>query len=110
MMRYRDCSLLAVFFASAALLGWATPPGSDYVSWAPDGQRAYVQLTRDHVTEQMVVDSSGNVLWSQADAKDAGLAWMPDSRHVIVARNVAPKSWDDYAHVLGQTRSLYVMA
>ena len=65
----------------------------DYIHWSPDGQHALVQGKDD----TWLIDSSGAILGKATDAR----AWLPDSRHVIADRAVKPKTWDEYAQLLG---------
>lgn len=70
----------------------------------PDGRRAFVTSTSKRSTF-ILIDSSGNSLGPIAGKNEAVLGWMPDSAHVIVMRTVAPRSWRDYAQVLGPDRA-----
>jgi hypothetical protein len=65
----------------------------EFIRWAPDGQHAFVQGD----DETWLIDSSGAILGKATDAR----AWLPDSRHVIADRAVAPTNWDEYAQLLG---------
>jgi len=65
----------------------------DFIHWSPDGQHAFVQ-GNDGI---WLVDSSGAILGPATDAR----AWLPDSHHVIAVRAVKPKTWDEYAQLLG---------
>ena len=106
-----------VLGALVALLAGCGPPDIQYVNWAPDGQRAFVSSGRmspqktlgTYVVDQMMIDASGKRL-SLQPGHEGVLAWMPDSRRVIIARWSPARDWHDYAQVLGPTRSLYVKA
>ena len=65
----------------------------DFIHWAPDGQHAFVQGNDG----TWLIDISGAILGPATDAR----AWWPDSRHVIAIRAVKPKTWDEYAQLLG---------
>ena len=65
----------------------------DFIHWAPDGQHAFVQGNDG----TWLVDSAGAILGPATDAR----AWLPDSHRVIAVRDVKPKTWDEYAQLIG---------
>jgi hypothetical protein len=65
----------------------------DFIHWAPDGQHAFVQ----GADGTWLIDSTGKILGKATDAR----AWLPDSHHIIADRAVKPKTWDEYAQLLG---------
>ena len=65
----------------------------EFILWSPDGQHAFVEGFDD----TWLIDSSGAILGKATNAR----AWLPDSHHIIAVRTVKPKTWDEYAQLLG---------
>ncbi len=88
-----ECRRFLNYLGCGLLLLTAGCDLHDFIHWAPDGQHAFVQ--GDNGT--WLIDSSGAILGKATDAR----AWLPDSQHVIAVRAVKPKTWDEYAQLLG---------
>jgi len=63
--------------------------------WSPDGKWMTV-LTGDDAKDMLIVDSDGHVQAGRLQGVDVA-TWFPDSRHLLVARELQAKTWDSAA-------------
>lgn len=75
----------------------------DFVLWAPDGEHAIVRGDLS-----MMIDPTGRSIGVPVGESEIVLAWMPDSRRVIITRLVPAKSWEEYSALLGTERTEFI--
>src|SRR6266478_5478117 len=97
------CKISQAAAAVLALVLFSGCGPEEFVLWSPDGQYAYVKSER-----AMLVDSEGRLLGPALGDHEAIAGWMPDSRRIIVVRAVEPKSWEEYAELLGPERTALI--
>ena len=91
---------LAALGALTLLVAGCGP--EDWIVWAPDGRHGIV---RD---DSRLIDPAGNVLGTIAGEHEFVAAWMPDSRRVLVLRDVPAQGWAEFAALLGEERAAQV--
>lgn len=75
----------------------------DWIVWAPDGQHGIAR------NDSRLIDPAGNALGTIAGEHEFVTSWLPDSRRVLVLREVPAQSWAEYATLLGEERTAMVV-
>jgi dipeptidyl aminopeptidase/acylaminoacyl peptidase len=88
---------------SGALLFAGCGP-EEFVVWAPDGQHAFVSAQ-----DGTLIDSAGNQLGAALGEHEKALAWLPDSRHLLIVRHVPAQNWQEYAQLLDAERTQFIV-
>ena len=90
---------LAALGAFTLLISGCGP--DEWIVWAPDG-------THGVINGSQRIDPAGNLLGAITAEKEHVVAWLPDSRRVLVVRRVPAQDWSEYAALLGEERALAV--
>ncbi|MEA3207621.1 MAG: hypothetical protein QOE70_678 [Chthoniobacter sp.] len=99
--RLRKAAQLAALGFAAIFLAGCGP--DEFVLWSPDGQHAYV-----NGEQALLVDGAGRMLGPVFGREERVAGWLPDSLRIIVVRTADPRSWDEYAQLLGPERAAFV--
>ncbi len=97
----KRCLLVVV----AGLLAAAGCLPEEKVFWSPDGRRAVIMAP-----DGLYLCDGEGALSPRVTGKATGVAWLPDSKRLVVAREQPPlKTWKDVAAFVGEADAKVIM-